>query len=68
MNACNWEIIDGFDSPGEYKRFCVWLSVQVDLDAVEHIPITKPSIDLISGLEERWYRCIESGDMALGCS
>ena len=31
INACNWEIIDGFDSPG--KHFWVWLSVQVDLGA-----------------------------------
>jgi len=63
MNACNWEVIHGFESPGEYKRFCDWLSAQVDTGVTEQIPVSEPSADLIFGLEERWFRCKESGEI-----
>lgn len=62
MNACNWEAIHGFESPGEYKRFCLWLSTQLDTGLVESVPVLAPSTDLIFGLEEQWYRCKASGD------
>lgn len=63
MNSCNWEAIHGFESPGEYKRFCSWLSAQVDAGIVELVPVSKPSEDLIFGLDEMWYRCIASGEI-----
>ena len=63
MNLCNWEGIHGFESPGEYTRFCSWLSAQVDAGLAECIPVSRPSDDLIFGVEERWYRCIASGDV-----
>jgi hypothetical protein len=62
MNSCNWEVIHGFESPREYRRFCSWLSDQVDAGLVECVPITEPSEDLIFGLEERWYRCKASAE------
>ncbi|MFC4423196.1 hypothetical protein [Cupriavidus pampae] len=62
MNACNWEIVHGFESPDEYRRFCSWLMAQVDAGLVEIEQVTASSDDLISGLEEHWYRCKESGE------
>ena len=63
MNACDWEAIHGFESPGEYRRFCSWLAAQVNAGSVEEVPVTRPSDDLISGLDEKWYRCKASGDV-----
>ena len=63
MNACNWEAIHGFESLSEYNRFCLWLSAQVVEGLVEHIPVSKPSEDLIFGLDEMWYRCKVSGEV-----
>jgi hypothetical protein len=63
MNMCNWEAIHGFESPGEYKRFCSWLSDQIDAGLVEGIPVTKQSGDLIFGLDVRWYRCKASEEV-----
>jgi hypothetical protein len=63
MNSCNWEAIHGFESPGEYRRFCLWLAEQVDAGLVECMQVTKPSDDLIFGLDERWYQCKASGEM-----
>jgi hypothetical protein len=61
MNSCYWEVVNGFNSPGEFKRFYAWLSGQVDAGVVENIPVTEPTV--IFGLEERWYRCKESGEI-----
>ena len=63
MNLCNWEVINGFESPGEYKRFRLWLSNQIESSMVEIIPVSKPSADLIFGLEESWYRCKNTGEI-----
>lgn len=63
MNLCNWEAIHGFESPGEFARFCAWIEAQVDAGLVEHVPVREPSSDLIFGLEERWYRCNASGEV-----
>jgi hypothetical protein len=62
MNLCNWEVIHGFESPGEFRRFCSWLSDQVNTGLVERVPVTEPSGDLIFGLEECLYRCKASGE------
>lgn len=62
MNSCNWEAIHGFESPGEYERFCSWLSSQINTGMVEIMAVTKPSDDLVFGLEERRYRCKASGE------
>ncbi len=63
MNSCNWETIHGFESLGEYRRFCAWLSMQVNDSLIESVPVTKTSRDLIFGLEEHWYRCKASGEI-----
>lgn len=63
MNSCNWEAIHGFESPGEYKRFCLWLSAQVDAGIAETVSAGKRSDDLIFGLDEMWYRCKASGEV-----
>jgi hypothetical protein len=63
MNSCNWEAIHEFDSLGEFKRFCAWSSAQIDAGVTELVPVVEPSPDLIFGLEERWYRCKESGEI-----
>ena len=63
MNACNWEAIHGFQSPSEYKRFCAWLSAQVESGLAEAVPITTPSGDLAFGLNEHWYRCKATGEV-----
>lgn len=61
MSTCNWDAIHGFVSPGEYERFLLWLSAQVDAEVAETVQVTNPSADLIYGVEERWYRCKASG-------
>lgn len=63
MNLCNWEAIQGFESPGEYRRFCTWLAEQIESGLVESVPVIEPSNDLIFGLEEIWYRCKASGEV-----
>lgn len=63
MNACKWEEIRGFESAKELERFLAWLSAQIDAGVTESIAVTAPSVDLIYGLEERWYRCVQSGEV-----
>jgi len=63
MNPCNWEAIHGFDTPGEYRRFCVWLELQIANDMVEEIPIGHSKKEVPSGSDERWFRCKESDEV-----
>jgi hypothetical protein len=63
MNLCNWEVIHGFETPREYRRFCAWVSDQISAGMVEEISVIQPSRDLIFGLEEHWYRCKASGEI-----
>ena len=62
MNPCYWEAINGFESPGEYRRFCLWLSAQVDAGIVEIVPVVELSRDLIFGSRESRYQCKASGE------
>ncbi|XQU71700.1 hypothetical protein OJJOAM_004489 [Cupriavidus sp. H18C1] len=63
MSSRNWEAIHGFESPGEYGRFRVWLEAQVDAGLVEPVSVSQPSSDLIFGVEEHWYRCKITGEL-----
>lgn len=63
MNRCNWEAIHGFDTPGEYRRFCAWLEAQVTNGMVEKIPIGHSKKEVPFGADERWFRCKESGEV-----
>lgn len=63
MSSCNWEAIHGFDTPGEYRRFCVWLESQVVAGMVENIPISGSKKEVPFGSEEKWFKCKKSGDV-----
>ena len=54
-NPGGWDEIHGFDSPGEYNRFLVWVSEALDEGALVEVPV----LDRYSGSEmfdERWFR------------
>ena len=61
MNACKWEVIDTFSSPGEYRRFCAWLGDQVASGLAEQVAVQ----DSYAGemFDEKWFRCKQSGDV-----
>lgn len=63
MSHCNWEAIHGFDTPGEYRRFCVWLESQVEDGLVESIPVGQSNEVIHFGLDEKWFRCKKSGEV-----
>lgn len=39
MNSCNWEIIDGFQSYGEYEKFRNWIESQLTEGLIEEVPV-----------------------------
>lgn len=59
MNACNWEVIEAFSSPGEYRRFCGWIGDQEASGLVEQVAVQ----DSYAGklFDEKWFRCRQSG-------
>lgn len=59
MNACFWEEIHGFETPGEYRRFCCWLDSQIEAGMVEEIPV--PRSEFMYG--EKWFRCKRSNEI-----
>lgn len=61
MNSCNWEGIDAFSSPGEYRRFCTWIGDQVASGLAEQVAVQ----DSYAGemFDEKWFRCKQSGDV-----
>ena len=63
MNNCNWEAIHGFQSPGEYRRFCAWIDSQVKAGLVESISVGNSSVDVGFGFEEKWFKCKESNEV-----
>lgn len=62
MSRCNWEAIHGFDTPGEYRRFCVWLESQIAAGMVESIPIGQSKKEIPFGFNEKWFKCKESNE------
>jgi hypothetical protein len=61
MNNCPWESIDSFRSPGEFRRFLVWMAQQTDQgDAVEVPVISKYGN---AGWDEKWFKHIPSGQV-----
>ena len=63
MSSCNWEAIHGFDTPGEYRKFCVWLDLQVVAGMVENILVGDSTKEVPSGSDEKWFKCKESGEV-----
>lgn len=63
MSGCNWEEIHGFNTPGEYRRFCLWLKSQTDADIIEEIPAGRSKKEIPFGIDEKWFRCKESGEI-----
>lgn len=63
MSHCNWEAIHGFDTPGEYRRFCLWLELQVEAGIVENISIGSSKMGIPSGFDEKWFKCKESDEV-----
>ena len=63
MSRCNWEEIHGFDTLGEYRRFCAWLELQVLDGTAENIPIGHSKKEVPFGSDEKWFRCNESGEV-----
>lgn len=63
MSNCNWEAIHGFNSPGEYLRFCSWLESQIQSEMVEEIPVVPTKTMMPFGFEEKWFKCKASGEV-----
>jgi hypothetical protein len=63
MNKCNWEEIHGFNTPGEYHRFCLWLQLQVEVDMVEEVPVCQSKKEIPFGIHEQWFKCKVSGEV-----
>lgn len=61
MNRCNWEVIEGFSSPSEYERFCIWLNEQIDAGVVKEVAVDKNHPG-IAFLDERWFVCYGSSE------
>ena len=61
MNNCNWEEIHGFETPGEFQRFCAWLQAQIQLGTVEEVELNKVDLSLPFGAEAKYFKCIASG-------
>lgn len=59
MNSrCPWEKIEGFISPGEFKRFERWMADQIEAGSAEEIPVDGESRDFY--WRQRWFRHIGS--------
>jgi hypothetical protein len=39
MSSCPWEEIDGFQSPGEFRRFEPWMAEQIEAGNAEDVPV-----------------------------
>lgn len=63
MTGCEWEPIHGFNSPAEYRRFCTWLELQIQSKLVEEIPIDQAKSKMAFGFDEKWFKCLSTGDV-----
>ena len=61
MNDCNWEAIHGFLSPSEFQRFCAWIEAQIHEGLVEVVEVDQKKMFNLFGVEEKWFKCKESG-------
>lgn len=61
MSDCEWEAIEAFVSPSEFRRFNSWLQNQLACGMVEEVPV----LDSYAGpyFEERWFACKASGEV-----
>lgn len=50
----DWEEIDYFRSPGEFKKFTLWLDEQVQAGGVERV---QPDPKYVGSQWEKWFRC-----------
>jgi hypothetical protein len=60
MMDCPWEEIDGFQSPGEFRRFEAWLSEQIQAGTAEQVEV-KSRYANAATLAEKWFRHKPSG-------
>jgi hypothetical protein len=56
VSACDWEIVRGFRSPGEFERFLDWLGGQIKRGGVIEVPVLHRYAGSDT-LRERWFRC-----------
>lgn len=61
MSDCSWEAIEGFHGPGEFQRLVAWISDQIAAGTATEMPVATPYAG-VSTLEERWFRCMGTGD------
>jgi len=62
MKDCPWERIDGFQSPGEVKRFLNWISEQVATGQAREVPVESPYLGQ-NTMEEKWFVHLDSGQV-----
>jgi hypothetical protein len=55
MNECAWEIIESFNSPGEFERFLIWIAEQIQLGNAEEVTVKDSYAG--PGFEEKWFQC-----------
>ena len=61
MCNCNWEAIEEFSSPTEFKRFYDWINSQLEEGIIDQVSVE----DTYAGeyFEEKWFKCKESGQI-----
>lgn len=52
----DWDEIDGFWSPGEYRRFLRWVAEAIDEGALFEMPVQVPTPGIGESTGERWFR------------
>jgi hypothetical protein len=59
MSKCEWEKIDDFRSPGEFRKFLYWMQNQVAAGLAEEVEVEHPYINAPS-LKEKWFMHVEN--------
>ena len=59
MSGCSWEKIEAFQSPMEYRRFVLWIEIQLSQGICEEIPNDG---DIAIGNDNRIFKCMASGE------
>jgi hypothetical protein len=60
-NNCNWEMIESFQSLGEFKRFTDWIESQVTEGIALEVPVKE--LYAAAGIKERWFQCLSSNSI-----
>ncbi len=62
MNTCPWDMIDNFQSQGEFDRFLRWLDGQV-ADGIAHKTVVKQPYLGANTFKEAWFEHVGSGQL-----